>query len=49
MTIYCYFMAYAFITALITGGAFMAYKSGEKELNNRYNMGRNNNDIKRKI
>ena len=49
MTIYCYFMAYAFITALVTGGAFMAYKSGEKELSTKYGQGEKNNDIKRTI
>ena len=39
MTIYCYFIACAFITALTTGGAFIAFRMGEKELILKYKQG----------
>ena len=43
MTIFFY-ITFAMVAALMFGvGALIAYIEGLKELNNRYNMGRNNN------
>ena len=43
MTIFFY-ITFAMIAALMFGvGALIAYIEGLKELNNRYNIGRNNN------